>query len=133
MPGRAEGEEPELPALGDVAALRLAGELGWRAAVEAVTRQIPAGQVLSYGDVAAVLGAPRAARQVGYALAALSPAACAEVPWWRVLRTDGSIALQGDPVRGDAQAAALRAEGVRVEGHRVDMAAVRWDLREALR
>jgi alkylated DNA nucleotide flippase Atl1 len=50
-----------------------------------------------------------------------------------VLRTDGSIALQGDPVRGDAQAAALRAEGVRVEGHRVDMAAVRWDLREALR
>ena len=133
MARHAEGGEPTHPALPDIAALRLAGELGWRAAVEAVTCQIPAGRVLSYGDVAAVLGAPRAARQVGYALAALSPEACARVPWWRVLRTDGSIALQGDPVRGEAQAAALRAEGLEVIGHRVEMAVARWDLREALR
>ena len=69
-----------------------------------MVRLIPAGQVLGYGHVAALLGSPRAARQVGYALAALSPDAAdphgeAPVPWWRVIRSDGSIAQAGDPAR----------------------------------
>lgn len=115
-----------LPPIEAIAALRLAGELGWRAAVAAATAQIPPGKVLSYGDVAAILGAPRAARQVGYALAALGPEAAEAIPWWRVLRSDGSIALQGDPARGPEQAARLRAEGVEVTDHRVEMARVRW-------
>ena len=115
-----------LPHVDDIAALRLSGELGWRAAVRAVTLQIPLGRVLSYGDVAAVLGAPRAARQVGYALAALDADEATRVPWWRVLRADGSIALQGDPDRGPNQAAALRAEGVEVIDYRVNLAAYRW-------
>jgi methylated-DNA-protein-cysteine methyltransferase-like protein len=112
---------PDFPAL---AAALTARELRWRDAVEAVVSAIPAGRVLGYGQVAALLGRPRAARQVGYALAALDPGTT--VPWWRVLRTDGSIALQGDPTRGPLQAAALRAEGVEVLDHRVDMAAVGW-------
>jgi methylated-DNA-protein-cysteine methyltransferase-like protein len=116
----------ERPPIEDIAALRLSGELGWRAAVQAVTAQIPAGQVLSYGDVAAILGAPRAARQVGYALAALSPIEAERLPWWRVLRGDGSIALQGDPERGPIQAARLRADGVVVQDYRVSMAERRW-------
>ena len=39
--------------------------------VYAVVRQIPAGQVTSYGRVAAMIGHPGAARQVGYAMSAL--------------------------------------------------------------
>jgi methylated-DNA-protein-cysteine methyltransferase related protein len=99
---------------------------GFRARVYAVVERIPTGVVLGYGQVAAALGSPRAARQVGYALAALEPGTL--VPWWRVIRSDGSIALQGDPLRGPEQVRRLRAEGIEVSGdHRVDMALYRWD------
>lgn len=112
---------PPLDALGDAID---AGELGFRAAVWAAVCHIPAGRVLGYGHVAALLQRPRAARQVGYALAALPPGA--DVPWWRVLRSDGSIALQGDPARGPLQARLLADEGVVVAQHRVDMGRFRW-------
>jgi len=38
-----------------------------------------------------------------------------ELPWWRVVRADGSLA------KGDRQRALLRAEGVPFRGRRVDM------------
>lgn len=101
-------------------------EPGFHARVYEVVRTIPHGRVLGYGHVAAALGSPRAARQVGYALAALP--AGSDVPWWRVIRSDGSIALQGDPARGPLQARLLMDEGVPVEDHRVDMARARWEL-----
>lgn len=105
------------------------GGLGFRAAVWEATRCIPRGKVLNYGGLAALLGRPRAARQVGYALAALRPEDAhgpEAVPWWRVLRKDGSIALQGSPERGERQAALLREDGVAVLDHRVDMSEVAW-------
>jgi alkylated DNA nucleotide flippase Atl1 len=46
-----------------------------------------------------------------------------EVPWYRVVRTDGSCA---EGVR-DRQVAMLRGEGVPMNGYRVDMARARWD------
>lgn len=100
------------------------GRVGFRAAVYAAVRCIPHGRVLGYGHVAALIGKPRAARQVGYALAALEHGTT--VPWWRVIRSDGSIALQGDPTRGPAQQERLLAEGVGVTDHRVDMKKFRW-------
>ena len=107
------------------------GELGFRAAVYAAVRRIPAGTVLGYGMVAAVIGRPRAARQVGYALAALDASGCAPdgepVPWWRVPRSDGSIAMQGSIDRGSRQMALLEAEGVVCANQRVDMRTHRWN------
>lgn len=107
-----------------------AGTLRWRPAVYAVVQAIPEGKVLGYGHVAALLGKPRAARQVGYALAALGEGGVdpegRRVPWWRVLRSDGTIAMQGDVSRGPTQMAHLTREGVDCSGQRVDMAAVRW-------
>ena len=114
----------DTPFLTDLAELLEDGELGFRAAVYAAVGRIPRGSVLGYGMVGAVLGRPRVARQVGYALAALEPGT--EVPWWRVIRSDGSVALQGDPVRGPTQIALLRAEGVEVQGNQVDMGRYRW-------
>lgn len=102
------------------------GAIGWREAVYQVVAQIPASCVLSYGDVAALLGKPRAARQVGYALAALDAERAAIVPWWRVLRTDGSVAFQGAVGRGALQCQLLTEDGVDVQNGRVDMATVRW-------
>ena len=117
--------QPEPPILNDLAELLEDGELGFRAAVYAAVRRIPRGGVLGYGMVGAILGRPRVARQVGYAMAALPPDT--DVPWWRVIRSDGSIAMQGDPVRGPTQVRLLVADGVEVIGHKVDMGRYRWD------
>ena len=55
--------------------------------VYAVLAQIPKGQVISYGQIARLLGYPRAARQVGRAMRC-----CPEhLPWQRVVMADGSI------------------------------------------
>ena len=98
---------------------------GFRAEVYALVERIPEGKVLGYGDVAGLLGWPGYARHVGYALSDLpSPT---DVPWWRVLRSDGSIAMQGDPSRGPVQLARLRSEAVVFRGAKVDMRCCRWE------
>lgn len=98
----------------------------FRDAVYALVCQIPAGRVSGYGHVAARLGHPRMARQVGWALAALEPGSL--VPWWRVIRSNGTIALQGDPTRGPLQRVLLVEEGVPFAAEdRVDMGLARWD------
>lgn len=89
-----------------------------------VVRTIPAGRVMGYGHVAAVLGSPRAARQVGWALAALP--AGTDVPWQRVIRSSGGLAFQGDPSRALVQRALLEDEGVVFEGDRVPMERYGW-------
>ncbi|MCL2753436.1 MAG: MGMT family protein [Defluviitaleaceae bacterium] len=49
--------------------------------------QIPCGKVASYGEIARALGNPRAARQVGWAMAR-----CPEdLPWQRVVKANGEI------------------------------------------
>ncbi len=64
--------------------------------VYAVVARIPCGKVLSYGDIAKLIGYPRRARFVGYAMRV-----CPEgLPWHRVVKADGSIAGGGfAPVR----------------------------------
>jgi len=52
-----------------------------------VVEGIPFGKVVSYGQIAALLGNPKAARSVGWALSV-----CPEnLPWQRVVKADGSI------------------------------------------
>jgi alkylated DNA nucleotide flippase Atl1 len=70
-------------------------------------RQIPAGFVRTYGDVSP--GAPR------FAGAVLFECDEPDLPWWRVVRADGSLA------KGARQKRHLIAEGVPFRGDRVDM------------
>lgn len=84
----------------------------------ACVESIPAGRVMSYGDVAEYVGS-RAARNVGRVLAYDG----GTVPWHRVLRSDGSCA---EHLRAE-QLALLAAEGVPIRGERVDMGSARWD------
>ena len=53
-------------------------------AVLDIVAAIPPGEVMTYGDVAAVLGS-RAARAVGNVMALHG----SDVPWWRVIRSSG--------------------------------------------
>jgi len=53
-----------------------------------VVKSIPYGTVISYGQIARILGNPRAAREVGWAMRR-----CPEgLPWQRVVKIDGTIA-----------------------------------------
>lgn len=88
--------------------------------VYALVRTIPPGRVASYGQVAALLGASRGARAVGWALRALSGDASCRVPWHRVLGAGGRISLP-DAMGGREQRRRLRAEGVRFTNGRVDL------------
>jgi methylated-DNA-protein-cysteine methyltransferase-like protein len=76
---------------------------------------IPRGRVSCYRDVALAAGLPNGARQVVRVLHSMSEKH--KLPWYRVIRADGFIAL--DSCRGgDAQAKLLRAEGVKVSKSR---------------
>jgi alkylated DNA nucleotide flippase Atl1 len=75
-----------------------------------VVRSIPSGRVMTYGDVAAVLGS-RGARAVGTVMARHGSTA----PWWRVVRAGGlaprdhesrayvHYLTEGTPLRGTAE------------------------------
>jgi methylated-DNA-protein-cysteine methyltransferase-like protein len=83
-----------------------------RRVVEAI-RAIPEGFVRTYGDVSP--GAPRYAGHV------LRTVHAPDIPWWRVVRADGSLAA------GEEQRLRLEAEGVPFRAG----ASVRVDLRVA--
>lgn len=95
----------------------------------AVIRRIPRGAVATYGQVALVAGRPRAARHVGYALAALRGARH-RIPWQRVLgaRPRGRAAVSIlDPMGAATQRLLLEREGVRFdERGRVSLAEHGW-------
>ena len=87
-----------------------------------LARRIPAGKCASYGQLALMLGNPRAARAVGYAMGACRDAS---VPCHRVLRADGSTAAAFGP---GVQRALLEAEGVPFTADgRADLSRCRWD------
>lgn len=91
-----------------------------------VVSRIPAGRVLTYGDVAALAGLPGRARLVGYALHALPEHTT--VPWHRVINAQGRISL-GRAVAGAelAQRFRLEGEGVEFDAHgRVSLTRFRW-------
>ncbi|MDB5100238.1 MAG: O(6)-alkylguanine repair protein YbaZ [Cyanobacteria bacterium RYN_339] len=59
-------------------------------------RQIPPGQVTTYGAIAALAGNPMAPRAVGYALRVLPENS--DVPWQRVVNKAGKVSPRGvDP------------------------------------
>ncbi|MCI0516669.1 MAG: MGMT family protein [Woeseiaceae bacterium] len=93
---------------------------------------IPQGKVASYGQVAAIAGIPRGARQTAYALRVL-PRGHA-LPWHRVITSSGRIAFKPGSRPFREQAKRLKMEGVTVKGGRVDMRIFRWqpDLDELL-
>jgi methylated-DNA-protein-cysteine methyltransferase-like protein len=80
--------------------------------VYAAVRKIPRGRVLTYGQVARLLGVPRGARAVGWALRALSATEERRVPWHRVVGAGGRISLRAGP-GPELQRRLLRREGVR--------------------
>lgn len=81
----------------------------FRDQVEALVRQIPRGRVMTYGQIAALLGEPRKAQAVGF----VAHYGDESVPWQRVVNRHGRVA-PGYPGGMPAHADLLRSEGVEV-------------------
>jgi O-6-methylguanine DNA methyltransferase len=87
-----------------------------------VVARIPAGRCATYGDIAALAGAPGAARAVG---SIMRSAPRRGLPYHRVVGAGGAIGGYGG--RWELKAALLRAEGVIISGRRIArFADVRW-------
>lgn len=76
-------------------------------------RKIPRGRVATYGQVAALIGSPRSARIVGWALRSLDPDT--RMPWQRVINKNGMISIENLHAPKELQVKLLREEGVDVE------------------
>jgi methylated-DNA-protein-cysteine methyltransferase related protein len=76
-----------------------------------IVRQVPAGRVITYGAIARLLGDPRKAREVGWALAA-TPEEQPGIPAHRVINARGEISGSDALGRSQARRMLLEAEGV---------------------
>lgn len=90
----------------------------------ALVRSIPPGRVMTYGQIATILGTPRAARAVGYAMFFCRDES---VPWQRVINAKGEISLGGHVDRPLLQRELLLAEGVTfTDDGRIDLKTHLW-------
>ena len=96
-----------------------------RGRIYAEVERIPRGRVATYGQIAALAGAPRHARQVGYALHDL-PAGHA-LPWHRVINAKGEVSPRSEPGWDEFQRQLLEAEGVEFQRGRIDLQRYRWE------
>lgn len=74
-----------------------------------IIKSIPAGKVMTYGQVAALAGSPRGARQVVRILHSMSRQH--QLPWHRVMNSKGEIGLK-DEERKTIQKLRLESEGI---------------------
>jgi methylated-DNA-protein-cysteine methyltransferase-like protein len=94
----------------------------FHAAVYRLVGRIPRGQVATYGQIAALLGYPRAARAVGQAMKEVPP----RVPWHRVVNAQGGISLRRNVGSMLTQRLLLEQEGVVVRRGRIRLPQYRW-------
>jgi methylated-DNA-protein-cysteine methyltransferase-like protein len=95
----------------------------FRGAVYALVRRIPAGQVVTYGQVATLVGRARSARAVGGAMGRCPD----DVPWHRVVNAQGAIARRRRESGMLTQRIRLEQEGIRLRRGRVPLARYRWE------
>jgi methylated-DNA-protein-cysteine methyltransferase related protein len=84
---------------------------------------VPSGSVVSYGQIALMVGIPRAARQVGWVLHEYGE----KTPWWRVINNAGRISTNCEEHTADMQRSLLISEGIAVsESLKIDIEKYRY-------
>lgn len=80
---------------------------------------VPYGKVASYGQIALMVGVPRAARQVGQVLRHMErdlASSFEDIPWWRIVNNAGRISIKGTKFHDAAmQKKKLEAEGLNIK------------------
>ena|SRR3989344_8698748 len=96
--------------------------------VEQLVKKIPPGRVASYGQIAALISTPRAARSVGWCLHTMDIQK--DLPWHRVINSKGYITTTCADHTANLQKALLEKEGISVlqksELWWVDMSKYQW-------
>ena len=87
--------------------------------------EIPLGKVVTYGQLASLIGRPNGARWVGQRLGQLPPGS--KLPWHRVLNVQGRSSLPLDKGGSNRQLLLLQREGVSVVDGRVSLVRYQWD------
>ncbi|MFT4414823.1 MGMT family protein [Fredinandcohnia humi] len=77
-----------------------------------IIKQIPAGKIMTYGQIARLAGSPRGARQVVRILHSMSKKH--NLPWFRVVNSKGKIGIKDSEAQA-AQVLFLEGEGVEVK------------------
>jgi methylated-DNA-protein-cysteine methyltransferase-like protein len=97
--------------------------VSFRAAVYRLVRRVPRGAVVTYGQVAVMLGLPRSARAVGGAMRACPD----DVPWHRVVNALGGVSRRRRVGSMLTQRIRLEQEGVPIRRGRVVLDRCRWE------
>jgi len=85
-------------------------QLKFDQAIWEVVSQIPAGRVMSYGEVSKAAGFPRHARMVSRAMSRSTD----KLPWFRVVRSNRTLAFDIDSKAYKKQLDLLKKEGVKL-------------------
>lgn len=96
-------------------------DASFRQRVEVVVAQIPQGRVMTYGQLAAICGSPRAARIVGGIAHFGDP----DLPWQRVVNKQGGLAT-GYPGGRAGHQQVLELEGITVKDYSVNVKELLW-------
>ena len=92
--------------------------------IYAIVRQIPAGKVATYSQIARIVGGCTP-RMVGYAMSATPTGS--DIPWQRVINAQGKVSPHGDGFGTEMQRALLMEEGIAFDSQeRVDFDRFGW-------
>ncbi|MFC1687214.1 MGMT family protein [Patescibacteria group bacterium] len=79
-----------------------------------MVKKIPKGRVATYGQIAALIGSPRSARMVGWAMHAMDGGKLEHIPWQRVINREGRISTTCLDHPAEEQSVLLQKDGVKV-------------------
>ena len=104
--------------------MKLADETSYRERVYDLVRQIPRGRVMTYGQIADILGEDYTARTVGYVM---HGADVESVPWQRVINAQGKCSTGKMTLPVNLQQSILESEGIKFNASgKCDLNSVLW-------
>jgi len=95
----------------------------YRERVYKLVRRIPRGRVMTYGQIAVILGEGYTPRTVGFVMHGANEE---QTPWHRVINSQGRCSTGGVVLPADKQQRMLEAEGVKFTGGKCDLETFIW-------
>jgi len=95
----------------------------YRERVYKIVRRIPPGRVMTYGQIAVILGEGYTPRTVGFVMHGANEE---QTPWHRVINSQGRCSTGGVVLPTDKQQRMLEAEGVKFTAGKCDLETYLW-------